>query len=81
MDKTILNRVKALEDKKPSDVIIYAIAADGREVTGRVKDILTEDGTLKAGYTGIGSGMKLVVKGSNLKDVDRILKYHKSVID
>ena len=81
MDKTILNRVKALEDKKPSDVIIYAIAADGREVTGRVKDILTEDGTLKAGYTGIGSGMKLVVNGSSLKDIDRILKHIPSVID
>lgn len=76
MDKSILNRLKALEDKKPSDLIMKAYTESGELTEGRVKDILMEDGELKEGFSGIGMNSgSLVVSGNNLKDLDRILSH------
>ena len=44
MDKSIINRIKKLEDKAPSDLIVYAITDKEEVVEARVKDVLTEDG-------------------------------------
>lgn len=76
MDKSILNRIKALEEKKPSELIIFAITDSGETVTRRTKDIITEEGTLKEGYSGVGVMDKGIVKsGDNLKELDRVLSY------
>lgn len=76
MDKSVLKRIKALEDKAPSDLIIYAITDQGEVTEGEVKDIITEDGELKEGYSGVGvMDVGLVKDGNSLKDLDRILSY------
>jgi hypothetical protein len=77
MDKSIVKRLEALEKKVPSDLIICAVTEDGELTKGRVKDIITKDGELKEGFSGIGDSGKLVVSGSNLKDLERILKHNR----
>ena len=75
MDKSIINRIKALEERKKNDLVIYAITDKGELAEGRVKDIISEEGELKEGFSGIGCIDKGIVKnGSNLKDLDRVLK-------
>lgn len=79
MDKSIIRRIKALEDRKPKDLIIYAITEDGGLIEGRVKDIIDDNGELKEGYSGIGCVDKGLVRGgSDLKDLDRILNHIKA---
>lgn len=78
MDKSIINRLKTLEDKVPSDLIIYAVTEDGEQIEARVKDIISEDGRLKEGIKGIGMvdpyQKQIVKSGNDLKDLDRVLR-------
>ena len=71
MDRSILSRVKALEENLPEDLVIYAETKDKEVVEAKVKDVLTEDGELKEDFSNIGG----VVKGNNLKDLDRVLSF------
>lgn len=76
MDKSILNRIKALEERKSNSLVIYAITDKGEMTEGKVKDIITEDGELKEGFSGIGCIDKgIVSSGANLKDLDRVLNH------
>ena len=76
MDKSIINRIKALEERKKNDLVIYAISDKGKITEGRVKDIITESGELRKGFSGIGCIDRGIVRcGNNLKDIDRVLKY------
>lgn len=82
MDKSIINRIKKLEDKAPSDLIVYAITDKEEVVEARVKDVLTEDGELKKGYKGVGVlDVGLVKRGSSLKDLERILRFQQGEAD
>ena len=76
MKNNILNRVEKLESILTSnDLIIYATTDKGELVEEKAKKVLTADGKLKKGFSGIGKRNHIVVKGNNLEDVDTILKY------
>lgn len=76
MNNNILNRIEKLESVLTSnDLIIYATTDKGKLVEEKAKKVLTADGQLKKGFSGIGKGNHVVVKGNNLEDVDTILKY------
>ncbi len=78
MEKSILKRVEALENRVPSDIVIDVIKEDGTLERGKVKDFISEDGEMKKGYIGISiEGGSLVKSGNSLKDLDRILDYIK----
>lgn len=77
MDKSILKRLESLESKAPSELHINAICDNGESIEEKVKDVLTEDGELREGFSGIGT----CTKGNSVKDIKRILRYHKRVAE
>ncbi|SCW28261.1 hypothetical protein SAMN05660484_00231 [Eubacterium ruminantium] len=79
MRNSILKRLEALENKKPSDLVISAERDNGEMTSERTKTVISPDGSLKEGFSGVGDNEKGVIihSGKNLKDLDRILKYFK----
>lgn len=77
MSVSLLKRIETLESQVSGDLVIIAITDKDEEVKARVKDVIEKDGTLKEGFSGIGSdNLRLVLEGNSLKDLDRILKYN-----
>ncbi len=78
MDKSIINRITALENKAPSDIVIHAITSSGEIVNEKVRNVIDKDGRIKDGFRGISNESGTIESGTRLKDLDRILAYIKN---
>ncbi len=68
----IIARIKQLEARNPSELMINAIDSQGREVVASAREVFDASGRLINGFVGVS--MRIVASGNDIRLLERVLK-------